>query len=300
MNARLLQHSNRLQLGRGAGLFKFVQQIVHTEEGAALMRWTQVHSCGVPRLSHAAHTNCMRSSGSKVQVAREIRAWMLSVIGQTGMSAREWAIKAGVAASTVQRAIKDDYEFVTSSATLAKLAAVAGVEPPNLGSRPLPAPILLPVRYKVQAGAWFEYEPSEPDRFEMRAAVPDPDIAIEDQWLEEVHGDSMNLLIPDDSVVLVTGAFGYAPREEDIVIVERRRAAGQLRERSIKQVAKLPDGRVELWPRSTNPKHNSPLVYHNGSAGPITSSGDDGQPGETVEVEIVGLVVSFTKRLLRR
>lgn len=76
-------------------------------------------------------------------------------------------------------------------------------------------------------------------------------------------------------------------RVGDLVVVERRRGGGLLRERTIKEVAFNARGKMELWPRSTNPKWSQPIVLNGGV-----------KPGEDLEVEIVGLVVgsyaSFT------
>jgi hypothetical protein len=218
--------------------------------------------------------------------AADIRAWMVSVLKQTGLTPAGWAKKAGVAGSTVQRAIKPDYAFITSSRTLSKLAQAAGTAPPEV-RRPAEiqlVPKFLPVRYRVQAGHWLEvddYAQTFVSEF-SHPVSPDPRFSDWPQWLEEVVGDSVNLKIAPGGLAHVVDAIdmGYSPRDGDWVVVERRRAGGMLRERTIKQVAVRPDGVVELWPRSSNPKWTEPL---NLSAG---SNGD-----EPVEVEIVGLVI---------
>jgi hypothetical protein len=143
-------------------------------------------------------------------------------------------------------------------------------------------PVFLPVRYRVQAGTWYENDGYAQTFVQEHSypVMPDPRFADWPQWLEEVHGDSANLRVPDGYLAHVVDAveMGYAVKDGDWVVVERRRAGGALRERTIKQVA-VKNGAIELWPRSTNPKWSDPLT--------ILPDRHD----EDVEVEIVGLVI---------
>lgn len=215
------------------------------------------------------------------QLAAEIRAWMLQVMADKGLTPTSWAKSAEVARTTIARPIKEGYPFVTSSRTLAKLARAAGVEAPEVRN-PTEAkiiPLYLPVRYRVQAGAWIEVDYAEQDYpSPPRAVAPDPFYGDYPQWLELVVGDSIDREIQPGGFAHVVDAIemGYAPQQGDFVVVERRRDQGRLRERSIKQVEITPDG-VELWPRSHNPVWNAPLQM---------SFAEEG-----VEVEIVGLVI---------
>jgi hypothetical protein len=220
--------------------------------------------------------------------AKLIRDWLLQVLAETGWSPREWATRANVAASTVQRAIKPDYQFVTSSRTLAKLAEAAGRDAPNLKSSSVVQlePKFLEVRYRAQAGNWAEVEDLSSVSVDPGAVSPHPAFAQWPQWLELVEGDSADRKIKPGAFAHVVDAIemGYAARHGDWVIVERRRDNGRYRERSIKQV-EIVAGRVELWPRSTNPRWSSPLVL-----------GDGAEGDETVEVEIVGYVIGAYER----
>lgn len=229
----------------------------------------------------------LRPVQENAAIAAEIRSWLEQVIEETGLSVTDWAAKAGVARTTIARPLKPSYPFVTSSRTLAKLAAAAGVSAPEVGTTPARVePLYLPVRYHVQAGHWLEVDngaqdfPSPP-----RAVRPDPQYADWPQWLELVVGDSVDREIPAGHFAHVVDAIemGYAPQQDDFVVVERRRDQGRLRERSIKQVAILPGGAVELWPRSHNPHWSKPL--------------DLAAPGDGVEVEIVGLVIGAYRGL---
>lgn len=126
----------------------------------------------------------------------------------------------------------------------------------------------------MDMGSQVELAPAQP-------VAPDSRYSQWPQWLEAVEGDSIDLLIKPGSFAHVVDAIemGYAARDGDLVVVERRRDGGSLCERTIKQVAIV--GRsIELWPRSTNPKWQTPIILRAGV-----------RPAEDIEVEIVGLVV---------
>lgn len=236
------------------------------------------HSCRWRELPAPAR---VRAVDENAQLAAEIRAWMLKVMHSRGLSVTAWAEAAKVARTTIARPIKEGYPFVTSSRTLAKLARAAGVEAPDI-RQPTEAqivPLFLPVRYRVQAGAWIEVDYADQDfPSPPRAVRPDPQFGEWPQWLELVVGDSVNREIPEGHFAHVVDAveMGYAPQDGDFVVVERRREQGRFRERSIKQIEINARG-VELWPRSHNPIWDKPLQL----------AFDE----EGVEVEIVGLVV---------
>ncbi|WP_146129443.1 hypothetical protein, partial [Corynebacterium diphtheriae] len=81
-------------------------------------------------------------------------------MAEKGLNPATWAKAAGVARTTIARPIKEGYEFVTSSRTLAKLAKGAGVDAPNIKqtSAAKIVPLYLPVRHRVQAGHWIEVD----------------------------------------------------------------------------------------------------------------------------------------------
>lgn len=219
---------------------------------------------------------------NRMTTPTQIRTWLVETLQREGLSVDEWAKRAGVAKSTIFRALKPDYEFVTSSRTLAKLADAVGAEPPASITNVKLAPSFLPVRYRVQAGLWYEVDAEEPPEQLALAVLPDPRFAAFPQWLEKVVGDSVDLRIPGGHYVHVIDAqeMGYAPRHGDWVVVERRRDQGAVRERTIKQVD-AKNGHIQLVPRSRNPKWSEPVDYEAGA-----------REGEAVEVVIVGLVVS--------
>jgi hypothetical protein len=292
VNAASLKGGGRADLGGGALALELSEQIGHGLDDAALMLSTQEHSCGVRQLTLPPHILAMAQTDSNAaKTAAEIRAWLLAVMSDKSLSAPSWARQAGVAASTIQRAIKPDYQFVTSSRTLAKLAKAAHVQPPSVAIATVDrlAARVLPIRYVVQAGNWIEADDAAQAFLGEYPVAPDPRFARYPQWLEQVTGDSINQLIPEGAYAHVVDAIelGYAPTTDDIVVVERLRDGGHLRERTIKQVV-IADGAVQLWPRSTNPRWNAPVVVIDGC-----------EAGKDVEVRIVGLVLSYTMPLRR-
>lgn len=127
-------------------------------------------------------------------------------------------------------------------------------------------PSTLPIRDRVQAGAWLQADDTdqaEPRRYPF---ARDPRFPHADQWLSEVFGDSVDRLgIFDGDLVLCVdfGQAGVALQTDQLVEVERIRFGGQLRELSIKQVELTPSGPI-LWPRSSNPRWQTPLSLEDG------------------------------------
>lgn len=203
---------------------------------------------------------------------------------RTGWSAAKWASEADVAASTVQRAIKPTYQFVTSSRTLAKLARAAQVDLPDLvtthdSSKAAIQPKFLEIRYEVGAGMWRRVE-DVTESYGSAPVMADPSYAAAPQWLERVVSDSMDLEYPIGTLLHVVDAthVHYSLAHNDHVIIERRSKGGSVFERTVKEVVFAADG-PQFWGRSTNPKWNK--------AQNLAEMSED----ETLEVEVVGLVV---------
>lgn len=275
------KRSGGLHVGFGASALELREQINHDGINAVFMPHRQGHIC---RSSTAiADVQICRMTDEEI-IAAEIRDWMLATLDQQGMTAASWAKRAEVSPTTVQRAIKPGYAFVTSSKTLSKLARAIGREPPNIKARSA-EPVLqrLPVRYRVQAGHWIEVDSAAQDFIaEPQPIMARPEYGHAEQWLELVVGDSIDLRIPAGGFAHVVNAIsaGREIKAGDLVVVERRRGGGLLCERTIKEVAFTARGKMELWPRSSNPKWSQPLLLNG-----------DTKPGEDIEVEIVGLVI---------
>lgn len=156
-------------------------------------------------------------------------------------------------------------------------------------NKPLISPQLpvdtLPVVGEVAAGVWLEQVGYE-EPFDHIPVVPDFRFAGVKQYALRVKGPSMDLLIREGECVICVDAIdlGRTPQNNDIVVVQRTRKAGHLLETTLKQVEIRDDGRVELWPRSTDPRFQKPVVLHDGD--------DD------VTVEITAYVIAVHRPLL--
>lgn len=145
----------------------------------------------------------------------------------------------------------------------------------------------LPIRDRVQAGAWLEADDVAQAPRGFYNALPDPRFAFADQWMDEVIGDSMDRrrIFESDLVQVVDAvAINYQFRTGDVVEVERLRFDGSERELTIKEVEVTGDG-VLLWPRSNNVRWQQPLRL------------DDGAENSEIEVRVRGLVIASVRRL---
>ena len=155
-----------------------------------------------------------------------------------------------------------------------ELIKIRGAPPPKLpndgrmvwagggGAMPVANDQLVPVRERIQPGAWMEPHDFAHDIDRSYPTLRDPRYPHADQWLAEVGGDGANLLCLNngDLVHCVDAeAIGYYAKTGDVVVVERLRFEGTERELSLKQVESTAEG-VRLWPRSSNPRFQEPLA----------------------------------------
>jgi transcriptional regulator with XRE-family HTH domain len=228
------------------------------------------------------------------------REHLRALVKASDKSARAHSLDAGLGATAIKDILSGKSRDPGTD-TLSKIAAQLGVGLDTLleangetaTRRAQIVPRALPVRYRVQAGLWYEVD--NHSQFELRdderqlyesqgAVVPHGRYAEWPQWLEIISGDSINLKAPDGTLAHVVDALemGYEAASGDWVVVERRRAQGGLRERTVKQV-EIVKGKVRLMPRSSNPKWADPVNYLNGNA----------NQNDEIEVEIVGKVIGF-------
>lgn len=163
---------------------------------------------------------------------------------------------------------------------------VAALLLPGALTKPHAELALLPVRGRVQAGAWLALDESGQVEPTMSATVRDPRYPHADQWLSEVVGDSMNQLgILEGDLVHIVELIGsgWYPRTKDIVEVVRTRFGGSEREITLKQVEVTGPDTVLLWPRSTNSRWRDPI--------PLGVEGED-----DIEVRIRGFMINLVRR----
>lgn len=161
----------------------------------------------------------------------------------------------GLSANVIE--YSDDYVTKRTKHVWTESARTPLIRKPRAGE--------LSVRHRVQAGMWLEDDDFTADSVTGPAISADPRYP-DPQWLEIVAGDSMDMEAPEGSFAHVVGHEGIdrEPRNGELWIVRRvRHLGGALSERSIKQVRKT-NGKVELWPRSSNPKWAAPLIVDDG------------------------------------
>lgn len=237
-----------------------------------------------------------RAQGNIPRMSAVDREALRALVAKSGRSARAISLGAKLGATAVKDILSGKSRD-PGLETMAKIAAQLSVSVDQLmGSDPGPrarqiVPRSLPIRGRVQAGLWYEVD-NHP-HFEIRdderqlyehqgAVVPNGRYSEWPQWLEIVTGESINRKAADGSLAHVVDAIemGYAPTDKDWVVVERRRAQGALRERTIKQI-EVNGHEIKLWPRSTDPRWQDPVDLC------------DGTNGDDIEVEIVGKVLGF-------
>ncbi|WP_165602301.1 XRE family transcriptional regulator [Methylobacterium indicum] len=120
----------------------------------------------------------------------------------------------------------------------------------------------------VEAGTFREVDEFSDVAPPRAAAIADPEYPYARMVIFEVRGDSMNAYDPPiTSKTQITGldfeSLGNrVPMFPGmVVVIERTRDGGHLRELSVKQLEIFED-RYEFHPRSTNPKHKPIVVPH--------------------------------------
>ena len=116
----------------------------------------------------------------------------------------------------------------------------------------------LPVLGNVQAGHWLDQDEQQTPTSELQH-IDVPLVAPYDadkHYLLKVIGDSMNKVIPNGYYVVCVSTNGdcsIKPSVGDVVVVERTRFNGQMREVTIKRFAHI-GARDVLVPESHDPK----------------------------------------------
>lgn len=113
------------------------------------------------------------------------------------------------------------------------------------------------VRGVVEAGSWRDLSYAEAFSEEL---IAPKSVVYSGAYALKVAGPSMNVFYADGSYVIAQPWMGGAMPVGKHVIVERERPDG-LVETTIKEMRRGQTGELELWPRSTNPAHQTPIPY---------------------------------------
>ncbi|WJR66987.1 helix-turn-helix domain-containing protein [Neorhizobium sp. CSC1952] len=210
--------------------------------------------------------------------------WIREALKQPGKTQVGLAAHLGIAHPQITQLLKGKRKLKVNE--IPKIAAYLGVDPPGGEIKPSSSKWVPARKAGIVAAGLFrevdEFDQSEPEEI----TVPrDENFPNARQLIFDVEGDSMNELkprpiLPGDTVVATAYediAGRVVLRDGMVVVVQRTRDGGHMREWSVKQI-EIYEDRTEFHPRSSNPKHK-PIIVHR------QFDTDDG-----VSVEVIGLV----------
>lgn len=209
-----------------------------------------------------------------------VQAWVQKICDDLGITYTELARRADVDPATLTRFMnKPSYKPNLSNTTVQKIAeAVMRPEPEYPSLTPNAGIITVRVLGTAAAGLWKDVSIIADEHFTLEEipVVENPRFAGFPQYALFVEGNSVNRSIQDGeyAICVAWGAIGVEPKDGQYVHVERQR--GGLQEATIK-VVRTRGKVVELWPDSTDPRFQEPVVL--------------AHPDEDTEVSIRGLVI---------
>lgn len=228
----------------------------------------------------------------------------------TGKSVRKAALDAGLSETALKDLLANEKQSPKLE-TMEKLATSLGADPAwlafGVSSDVMKAqeetarrePAYLPVVGEVAAGRWLEADDHvDAPEYDPVPVHPDPRWKVEDQYGLVVRGTSLNRVAIDGDILACVNAVAarYRPREDDLVIVEMRRNAGLLRQRTAKRYMKQ-STHVELWPDSDDPRWQTPIIIPQGAnALDSVLEDEDGR----IDVSIIAMVTWIHRPIQKR
>lgn len=190
--------------------------------------------------------------------------WLKAELDKPGRSQSALARFMGLAPESVNRIVNRKRGIKAAEADqirayLNATAGVGGVTFPHISPRPTEAH-LLTVRGTVEAGSWREVPFSDLDVHEAETLPAPRSVVDSGAFALRVSGPSMDRKYPDGSYVIVQPWHGGPLPVGRRVVVERSRPDG-LVETTVKELVMGAGGELELWPRSSHPSHQTPVLY---------------------------------------
>jgi transcriptional regulator with XRE-family HTH domain len=207
-----------------------------------------------------------------------------------GLTERKMLLGAGVGLRAIY--YMREKEHAPRQDTLVKLAKFLGHHPSeffDLAAEGKPAaPAVGPlsrvlVRSDVQAGVWRESTEWPADEWYSVIAPADTRFPGVERFGLVVKGTSMDRSYPDGTIVIVVrfADISVAPTTgQRVVVLRRDRRSGEF-EATLKEYERDDRGRHILWPRSSDPEFQTPIIL-TGQA--PTSFGDENVP-TTVSID---------------
>lgn len=231
-------------------------------------------------------------------------------LAATGKSVRGAALDAGLSETALKDLLANEKQSPKLD-TIEKLAKSLGSDPAWLAygvsgdivkaqeETATQVPASLPVIGEVAAGRWLEADDHvDAPEYDPVPVQPDTRWRKEDQYGLLVRGTSLNRVALDGDILACVNAIAarYKPREDDLVIVEMRRNAGLLRQRTAKRYMRQ-GTHVELWPDSDDPRWQKPIIIPHGATA-LESSMED-EEGR-IDVSIIALVTWVHRPIQKR
>lgn len=112
----------------------------------------------------------------------------------------------------------------------------------------------------IRAGLWQDVDAGDSGVYEVVPAAPNA--PPEWQYAFIVEGNSLNKIAQPGDILICLDAIKarYDMKDGDLVVVERSRFSGQMIERTAKRIRRAAGGVFELWPESTDPAFQSPII----------------------------------------
>lgn len=207
------------------------------------------------------------------QTRQEIIDWLKAELARKGYGAKsKLAAHLGLRAEAVTRILSNDKEpRVIQADELVKMSEFFGSAPPGmkLDLNPIEVNIdTIPVRGKVAASSWMDVEDMDFGWEDMDPVPTISGVPKEFQFALMVEGNCLNKKASHGDVLICLDIIkAHASfKEGDLVIVERKKYDGQMVQRTAKRVKMTAKG-YELWPESTDPAHQDPIILYEQSPG---------------------------------
>lgn len=180
-----------------------------------------------------------------------------ALVKKQGLTMAELERRSGVPYDSINKYLRGEVDNPRGD-TLDKLADALGTTVVFLRTgltdrKPLSSQAV-PFRGKVAAGVWLELDQEfEPEDWLNFNPVPQfPEGAV---YCLTVEGDSIDKIAPHGFLLVCVDLYesGVTIRDGDLVIVERSKQQGGLKETTAKRYRTVSGG-IELYPESSNPK----------------------------------------------
>ncbi len=269
----------------------FAHTVAVVDEGSKLIRLGHGRSLlrNELRLSSAqnvafAENRVICHDGGMSSLPERLR----NLIDERGTNASALSLEIGAGREAVRMILRGNSQNPRMD-TLVKLARALDVsvayltgaeedrgEPPTQKFWPPSEERGLPIRFRVQAGSFYNVDEAD-EPIGWARITADPRFPIAQQWVEEVVGDSIDRIYPSGSMLLVLDVV-HAPtlRLNQLVVVARSIDGGMI-ERTVKRVVEI-EGALYLVGESNNAKWNKP----------VRITGDD---DSHISISVAGIVI---------